>query len=58
MYKNLNEEGWPDMTVFKRQNILKQRSLILRVSFRMDDVVMETGLPVESYENKDNQQAY
>ena len=41
MYNNLNEEGWPDMTVFERQTILKKGSLILCVSFKMDDVVMK-----------------
>ena len=34
------------------------RSLILCVSSNMDDVVMKIGLPVESYANQDNQQAY
>ena len=34
---------------------LKQRSLILLVTYNMADVVMNAGLLVESSENQDNQ---
>jgi len=38
--------------------IYKPSSLALLVISTMDNVVLGTGLPMESCENKDNQQAY